>query len=149
MWLGLGSILNDFRKKVMWFLHAFIIDHDSPMVWVQELLLPPIRSGESGESLLVDLDVPISHMWSPSFVPRCIDWPSHVDVVGDFTRVVSGGSSDPTVPPKPPYEPDPRLVAFLEECGEDKPIYIGFGSMVIGDHEQLVDTIKVSSTLLL
>lgn len=82
-------------------------------------------------------------MWSPSFVPRCVDWPAHVDVVGDFTRVLSSSSSDIMDPPKPPYEADPRLLSFLEECGDDKPIYIGFGSMVIGNHEKLVNTIKV------
>mmetsp|Transcript_25497 Transcript_25497/g.37624 ORF Transcript_25497/g.37624 Transcript_25497/m.37624 type:complete len:901 (+) Transcript_25497:79-2781(+) len=113
-WIGLGSIINEFRRKV--------------------LLLPVIRSGEGGESLLVDLDVPISHMWSPSFVPRCVDWPSHVDVVGDFLR----SSNSPTEE----YMPDTRLQQFLQSCGANRPIYIGFGSMVISDPQKLVEVIK-------
>jgi hypothetical protein len=58
----------------------FNIEHN-----IKVLKINPIRTGEAGESLLVNHNVPISHMWSPSFVPRCIDWPSHVDVVGEFT----------------------------------------------------------------
>eukprot|EP00604_Paraphysomonas_vestita_P000020 CAMPEP_0174825612 /NCGR_PEP_ID=MMETSP1107-20130205/42931_1 /TAXON_ID=36770 /ORGANISM="Paraphysomonas vestita, Strain GFlagA" /LENGTH=696 /DNA_ID=CAMNT_0016057393 /DNA_START=331 /DNA_END=2418 /DNA_ORIENTATION=+ len=114
MWLGLGSIINDFRRNV--------------------LNLPPIRSGEGGESLLQDLDVPISHMWSPSFVPRCIDWPSHVDVVGDFTRLGPLQSLK--------YKAHEKLQAFLDSCTDMKPIYIGFGSMVIPSAENLVNIIK-------
>jgi hypothetical protein len=98
-----------------------------------------LNIGEGGSSLLNDLNVPISHMWSPSFVPRCLDWPIHVDVVGDFTRAKS-----PSAPSSAAYTPDPRLEEFLESCGEDKPIYIGFGSMVIADPAQLVTIIKVA-----
>jgi hypothetical protein len=31
-------------------------------------------------------------MWSPSFIPKCIDWPSHVDVVGEFRLLDSAVS---------------------------------------------------------
>ena len=82
-------------------------------------------------------------MWSPSFVPKCVDWPSHVDVVGDFTRIQNNTTPTPST-----YVPDPRLVEFLNLCGDDKPIYIGFGSMVISDSAQLVQIIKVDSLLL-
>jgi hypothetical protein len=80
-------------------------------------------------------------MWSPSFVPKCSDWPAHVDVVGDFTRPTASTS-------KPTFLPDPQLSEFLESCGEDKPIYIGFGSMVIPDAAHLINVIKVSPSLL-
>ena len=63
MWLGLGSMINSFRRTM--------------------LRLPPIRFGEHGESLLNIWKVPISHMWSPGFVPACKDWPYYVDVVGE------------------------------------------------------------------
>eukprot|EP00604_Paraphysomonas_vestita_P002115 CAMPEP_0174818744 /NCGR_PEP_ID=MMETSP1107-20130205/1596_1 /TAXON_ID=36770 /ORGANISM="Paraphysomonas vestita, Strain GFlagA" /LENGTH=563 /DNA_ID=CAMNT_0016031063 /DNA_START=2103 /DNA_END=3794 /DNA_ORIENTATION=+ len=116
MWIGLGYMINEFRSKV---LH-----------------LPEIGIGEGGESILVNLNVPISHMWSPSFVPKCVDWPSHVDVVGDFTRIKNDSI------PQNTYVPDPRLVEFLNSCGDDKPIYIGFGSMVIADSAKLVQIIK-------
>lgn len=86
--------------------------------------------------MLQDLEVPISHMWSPSFVPRCIDWPSHIDVVGDFTRLVDS-------PCQSTYQPHEKLHDFLSSCEDMKPIYIGFGSMVISNADGLVKIIKV------
>lgn len=100
-------------------------------------MLDPIRPGEITASSLIDKDVPISHMWSPLFVPKCIDWPSHVDVVGEFTQKKTSASI-----PMSAYVPDKRLADFLEK--EGKPIYIGFGSMVIEDGQSLVDIIRVS-----
>ena len=94
MWLGLGNQINDFRQQV---LH-----------------LPPIRLGERGDQLLNDNRIPISHMWSPSFVPRCKDWPGHVDVVGEY-RIEEGK--------EPTYVPPQELVSFLN--GGDRPLYIG------------------------
>ena len=117
MWIGLRSMINDFRKEV--------------------LKLEPFRIGEGGESILENNEVPISHMWSPSFVPRCADWPLHVDVVGDFTCIKKEGEV------KASFEPDPRLTAFLEKCGDSPPIFIGFGSMVISDPTALVEIVKV------
>jgi hypothetical protein len=64
MWLGLGSMMNRFRSEI--------------------LQLEPIRVGERGDQLINDNKVPISHMWSPSFVPKCKDWPTHVDVVSAY-----------------------------------------------------------------
>lgn len=116
MWIGLRSMINDFRTDV--------------------LQLQPYRIGEGGESALENNEVPISHMWSPSFVPRCSDWPIHVDVVGDFIRSIK---SPPT------YDPDPRLQAFLDENEHAPPIFVGFGSMVIADPTALVNIIKQAS----
>jgi hypothetical protein len=79
-------------------------------------------------------------MWSPSFVPKCSDWPQHVDVVGDFTRVTTSASQET-------FLPNSQLIEFLESCGDKKPIYIGFGSMVIPDAAQLINVIKVSVPL--
>jgi hypothetical protein len=73
-------------------------------------------------------------MWSPSFVPKCKDWPSYVDVVGEY-RPAEGDSSSA-------FTPAPALAQFL--AAGDKPLYIGFGSMVIEDSTTLgedVDTI--------
>ena len=85
-------------------------------------------------------------MWSPSFVPRCVDWPAHVDVVGDFSTAPpsASGEENSEVGQKPTYTPDPRLVEFLDDCGDEKPFYIGFGSMVISDAQWFVDMVKVS-----
>lgn len=95
MWLGLGSMINTFRQSV---LH-----------------LPPIRLGERGDQMLNDNKVPISHTWSPSFVPRCKDWPSHVDVVGEYRNHEQGGSKE--------FTPPQALDDFLQSG--DRPIYIG------------------------
>jgi len=109
-WLGLGGIINDFRTQV--------------------LDLSSIRHAEGASSLLKDNRIPISHMWSPSFVPKAQDWPEHVDVVGEFRSLTGPPSS--FVPPGP-------LTDFL--AAGEKPIYIGFGSMVIGDAKKLVSMI--------
>eukprot|EP01038_Epipyxis_sp_PR26KG_P006179 gene6179-8510_t len=110
MWMGLGWIINRFRVSMN---------------------LQPIHIGERGDAILNRNKVPISHMWSPSFVPKCVDWQDHVDVVGEFRP--SSDSKNSFVPPL-------QLVEFLE--AGDKPIYIGFGSMVIDDVSRLLATIK-------
>jgi sterol 3beta-glucosyltransferase len=120
MWMGLGSMINDFRTDV--------------------LKLEPFRIGDGGESVLENNEVPISHMWSSSFVPRCADWPLHVDVVGDFTRSKSKEEEEEAV--EKPFQADPRLLAFLA-ASESPPIFIGFGSMVISDPTALVEMVKV------
>jgi UDP:flavonoid glycosyltransferase YjiC (YdhE family) len=112
MWLGLGGMINQFRRKI--------------------LKLPAIRIGEHPESLLNHWRVPISHMWSPAFVPPCKDWPPHVDVVGEFRSLIEDTSTSS-------YIPSPELAAFLTEG--DRPVYIGFGSMVIEDPTRLVSII--------
>lgn len=122
MWAGLKSVVNEFRRQV--------------------LKLSPIRTGEGGDSLLTSKDVPISHMWSRSFVPSCLDWPSHVNVVGDFTRVDSleYGRTELS-----PYLPHPLLQEFFDKLGDLKPVYIGFGSMVIDDAQALLSVIKTAA----
>lgn len=114
MWLGLGSMFNRFRKEL--------------------LGLPVIRMGERGRSLLNDNKVPISHMWSPSFVPQCPDWPPYVDVVGEFRPKKGGGGSGGDGA----YVAAPQVLAFLkeaEEKGEGPPLYVGFGSMVMEEKD--------------
>lgn len=116
MWLGLQFVINDFRREI--------------------LQISPIRTGERGHNLLNDNKVPISHMWSPSVVPKCPDWPGYVDVVGEFR----GNGETAEVE----YTPDPAFQKFLDEtkeAGLGKPVYVGFGSMVIEDGEALATLI--------
>ncbi|CAM9385085.1 unnamed protein product, partial [Ectocarpus fasciculatus] len=116
MWLGLQFVINDFRREI--------------------LQISPIRTGERGHNLLNDNKVPISHMWSPSVVPKCPDWPGYVDVVGEFR-----GNGETT---EVEYTPDPAFQKFLDEtkeAGLGKPVYVGFGSMVIEDGEALATLI--------
>lgn len=51
MWVGLGAIINDFRMSMN--------------------LNPMGHTDYPGNSLLNAWKVPISHMYSPAFVPKC------------------------------------------------------------------------------
>ncbi|XP_050937031.1 sterol 3-beta-glucosyltransferase UGT80A2-like isoform X3 [Cucumis melo] len=62
-------------------------------------------------------DVPHVYLWSPYLVPKPKDWGPKIDVVGYcFLDLASS------------YEPPETLVKWLE--AGDKPVYIGFGSLV-------------------
>ncbi|POM77634.1 Sterol 3-beta-glucosyltransferase, partial [Phytophthora palmivora] len=101
MWQGTEGIINEFRTEV--------------------LKLHPIRNGDSGSELLLDLNIPHSFMWSPKLVPKPADWGNLYDVIGTVT--LKGPASE--------YSPSPELEAFL---GNDRgPIFVGFGSMVLAD----------------
>jgi UDP:flavonoid glycosyltransferase YjiC (YdhE family) len=70
------------------------------------------------------LRVPFTYLWSPSLVPKPADWGDEVDVAG-FVFVDLASS----------FEPPEGLVKFLEE-GDEPPVYIGFGSIVVDDPDQ-------------
>ncbi|KAF5480962.1 hypothetical protein F2P56_001662 [Juglans regia] len=81
----------------------------------KKLKLRPVTylSGSQGS----DSDIPHGYIWSPHLVPKPKDWGPKVDVVGFcFLDLASN------------YEPPEPLVKWLE-AGE-KPVYIGFGSLV-------------------
>jgi len=67
--------------------------------------------------------------YSEAIVPKPKDWGENEIVTGYWQRRVSAE-----------FTPDARLVEFLE-CG-NRPIYIGFGSMPIGNADNLVNMIK-------
>ncbi|WQF82470.1 Putative UDP-glucuronosyl/UDP-glucosyltransferase, Glycosyltransferase family 28 [Colletotrichum destructivum] len=90
---------------------------------VESLGLEPVPSTE-GHRILESLQVPFTYCWSPSLVPKPSDWGPHIDISGFFFR-------DPA-----PYTPPPDLKAFLE--AGPPPIYIGFGSIVVGGIEGLM-----------
>ncbi|CAG7935206.1 unnamed protein product [Penicillium olsonii] len=96
-WQGLGDVINDWRAT---------------------LDLEPVPATE-GPSLCNTLKVPFTYCWSPSFMPKPIEWPAHIDVCGFFFRSL------------PDYTPAPDLHAFLQNGSP--PVYIGFGSIVIED----------------
>ncbi|KAG6578187.1 Sterol 3-beta-glucosyltransferase [Phytophthora cinnamomi] len=101
MWQGTEGIINEFRTEV--------------------LKLHPIRNGDSGSELLLDLNIPHSFMWSPKLVPKPADWGDLYNVIGTVT--LKGPASV--------YSPSPELEAFLGNDGG--PIFVGFGSMVLAD----------------
>ncbi|KAL3421955.1 glycosyltransferase family 1 protein (sterol glucosyltransferase) [Phlyctema vagabunda] len=80
-----------------------------------------------GPHLADSLKIPFVYCWSPSLVPKPRDWPSFIDVCGFFFR-------NP-----PSYTPDNELDMFLRRGS--KPIYIGFGSIVMQDPGKMTKVI--------
>ncbi len=64
--------------------------------------------------------IPVLYAVSPLLMPRPLSWKEHIHMTGFWMETNTEE-----------YTPDPKLAEFLS-AGE-KPIYIGFGSMVSGD----------------
>jgi len=116
---SLADLINGWRKNV--------------------LELEPVPATE-GPNLAETLQVPFTYCWSPALVAKPPDWGSHIgqffschliflvltrsDICGFFFR-------EP-----PAYDPRADLVEFLN--AGDAPIYIGFGSIVVEDPEEML-----------
>ncbi|KAF7538095.1 hypothetical protein G7054_g3267 [Neopestalotiopsis clavispora] len=100
-WQGLGDIINDWRKA-----------RD----------LEPVPMTE-GPNLAETLQIPFTYCWSPSLIPKPLDWPAHIDVCGFFFRDA------------PRYNPPDQLDRFLRQG--PPPVYIGFGSIVIDKPDEM------------
>ncbi|KAJ5161084.1 hypothetical protein N7492_006476 [Penicillium capsulatum] len=95
--------------------------------WRKDVLeLDPIPATE-GPNLAETLNIPFTYCWSPALVPKPQDWGSNIDVCGFFFR-------EPTQ-----YVPPAELHGFLSSG--PSPIYIGFGSIVCDDVENLLNTV--------
>ncbi|KAF2009278.1 glycosyltransferase family 1 protein [Aaosphaeria arxii CBS 175.79] len=77
---------------------------------------------------LFRLRVPYTYMWSPGLVPKPHDWGSEIEIAG-FVFLDLASS----------FKPPEDLVKFLE-AGE-KPVYIGFGSIVVDDPDRFTKLI--------
>ena len=119
IWATMGMEINYWRQK--------------------ELGLPPIPLSPTYANFISDCDVPFSAMWSPSFVPKPEDWPEQVRVVGTFTQN-NKKTANKALVDETKFE---SLIRWLMD-GE-KPVFIGFGSMVINDTERLQDIIMTAS----
>ncbi|KAF9984522.1 Sterol 3-beta-glucosyltransferase [Mortierella antarctica] len=75
--------------------------------------------------------VPCLYSWSPSLLSAPIDWHSWVHVTGYWFL------DNPDLDWTPPE----GLEEFLEAEPDNKPVYIGFGSMVVSDPESMTKTI--------
>ncbi|KAJ4197062.1 hypothetical protein NW767_009307 [Fusarium falciforme] len=73
------------------------------------------------------LKIPFTYCWSPALVPKPSDWASHIDVCGFFFRDA------------PQYSPPDDLVRFL--AAGPPPVYIGFGSIVLDNPEEMISVI--------
>jgi len=91
-----------------------------------------VAIGSGAAQAVVRANIPFSAMWSPSFVPTPQDWPPQAKVVGTFTEKKSVTVFDET-----PFE---DLLRWIN--AGSKPIFIGFGSMVIKDTTKLANMIK-------
>ncbi|KAL3671186.1 hypothetical protein V7S43_004366 [Phytophthora oleae] len=101
MWHGTEGMVNEFRTEV--------------------LKLRPIRNGDLGSELLLDLNIPHAFMWSPKLVPKPADWGDLYDVIGTVSLKETASV----------YSPSPELEAFLGDDGG--PIFVGFGSMILAN----------------
>ncbi|KAF9994902.1 Sterol 3-beta-glucosyltransferase [Entomortierella chlamydospora] len=75
--------------------------------------------------------VPSLYCWSPNVVPSPMDWPSWIHVTGYWFL------DNPDLAWTPPDD----LVKFLTADPNNKPVYIGFGSMVVSDPDGMTRTI--------
>ncbi|KAF3481144.1 uncharacterized protein GIQ15_03903 [Arthroderma uncinatum] len=89
----------------------------------RDLGLRPI-SLISGPGMISRLRVPYTYCWSSSLLPKPRDWGSHIDVAGFYFL---SSPSDYTSPA--------QLANFLD--AGPTPIYIGFGSIVIDNPDEL------------
>ncbi|KAG7118602.1 Sterol 3-beta-glucosyltransferase UGT80A2 like protein [Verticillium longisporum] len=102
--------------------------------WREDTLcLEPIATSE-GCRLLESLAIPFAYFFSPALVPRPVDWGSNIDVCGFVFR-------DP-----PKYEPPAALRKFLD--AGSRPVYIGFGSIVVDDADRIATIIHEAVSLL-
>ncbi|KAL5641789.1 hypothetical protein ACGC1H_002028 [Rhizoctonia solani] len=82
----------------------------------------------SAVSMIERCAVPWTYCLSPALVPKPVDWMSHIDVVGFYFLDLA---SD--------YSPPANLVEFLK-AGEP-PVYIGFGSIVLQNPQEMTRVI--------
>ena len=80
-----------------------------------------------GPVLSESLKVPFTYCWSPALVPKRADWPSYIDVCGFFFR------------DEPKYTPPGDIERYIRDG--PPPVYIGFGSIVIGEPAKVTSMI--------
>jgi UDP-glucoronosyl and UDP-glucosyl transferase len=111
-WASFGHAINTWRRKALRLPQVFIVNGVSQAV--------------------VKSHIPFSAMWSPSFVPKPLDWPEQCRVVGTFSLPKTSGHVDTAA--------FAEAIAWLESG--PKPVFIGFGSMVIKDTTRLATIIR-------
>ncbi|KAK2751038.1 hypothetical protein FQN57_000113 [Myotisia sp. PD_48] len=99
-----------------------------------DLGLEPI-SVMRGPGLMQRLRIPYTYCWSPSLLRKPKDWGDHIDIAGYY---LLSAESD--------YSPPEDLAKFL--AGGPPPIYIGFGSIVVDDPDEMtrvvIEAVKLS-----
>jgi hypothetical protein len=97
--------------------------------WRRKTLhLPAVYFGSGGAGqAIVQSRIPFSAMWSPSFVPTPQDWPKQCRVVGAFMKDIDDAHVN--------EEEFKDVISWLHSGS--KPVFIGFGSMIIDDTTKL------------
>ncbi|CAF3948860.1 unnamed protein product [Adineta steineri] len=121
MWLGIGDLINKFRRTIL----------DLPSLNISQV-----------RSMMVDEKVPYTYCWSPSLVPKPSDWPFYIDVSGYFFLNLGKNYKTP---------PDDLLAFLGLQTNLNNhidetslPIFIGFGSIIGHDSHRLLDIILKS-----
>lgn len=90
----------------------------------RKLGLAPLTSA-AGSTVVDRLRVPFLYCWSSALIPKPADWMQNIEVTG-FLFLENKT-----------YVPPDDLKSFLKEESGERPIYIGFGSIVVADPEGL------------
>ncbi|KAF4631575.1 hypothetical protein G7Y89_g6551 [Cudoniella acicularis] len=124
-WQGLGNIINSWRKTT--------------------LNLDPVPA-MFDSNLIQTQKIPFTYCWSPALVPKPLDWPSNIGNSKPALGIPSFSSTDRSLDVcgfffrnVPEYTPEPEIDAFLRS--RPRPIYIGFGSIVMEDPAAMTQTI--------
>jgi UDP:flavonoid glycosyltransferase YjiC (YdhE family) len=75
-------------------------------------------------ALVSRLRVPFTYCWSPALIPKPKDWGPHINVSGFYFLSLASN-----------YQPSPELQRFLD--AGPPPVYIGFGSIVVDDPNEM------------
>ena len=140
LWISMEQEVNRFRRDVL----------GLQPIWM--------ALNQGGHNFVDICKVPFVKMWSPYLVPKPKDWGEHIDVVGslfDVEEENNAAASDSGIDLREivrdasGFSPSPELVHFLEgrpaisHCGllqnefvlRGKPIFLGFGSMVVNESQ--------------
>jgi sterol 3beta-glucosyltransferase len=105
-----------------------------------EMHLAPLPVFGYAEVRRVALNIPMVHAWSKHVLPRPFDWSAeHFHCVG-YWFLDREPQHDSTANCAT-FQPSDELAAFLDECGAEAPIYVGFGSMFSGDNARVLKCI--------
>ncbi|KAK5072447.1 hypothetical protein LTR51_005083 [Lithohypha guttulata] len=98
------------------------------------LALDPIHPTK-GPMILHTMNVPHSYCWSPSLLPKPKDWAENLAVTG-YTSLDALNN----------YAPSSALVDFLAKGS--RPIFVGFGSIVLGNPEEFLVLVRKTRSIL-
>lgn len=119
---GYNTLTYRLGEQLVWQMFRRVINH-----WrTQTLGLPPLPLRGYFDRLGTR-EFPVLNGFSPSVVPRPADWNEHIHVTGYWF------SEDPQ------WEPPKDLLDFLD--AGSPPVFIGFGSMPVGNPQAVTDVI--------